>query len=325
MHTTRRSFLIGTTAALCARPVWAQQPPIDVLRIIVGFPPGGGTDVIARRLGEKLRGTYAANVIVENRSGAGGQLAVQFMKQMPADGSVVLVTPAGILGMYPHVFKRLPYDPFKDLMGLSLATSLEEGFAVGPAVPSSVTGFNEYVKWANDNPRLASYGTPGAGSLPHIVCESINRAVAGNWVHVPYRGTQPAIADMVAGQIPAGAMGMGDFLPHIKAGKLRLLATFGQKRSKFAPSVPTLTELRIAVPPSEEWFGIFLPGGTPTATVMKANAAVRAGLAQPDISEYLEQIGLEVTPSSPEELDSRLRRDSEQWGKMVRAIGYVPE
>lgn len=321
----RRSFLGAGAAALgsLALPSFA-QPALETARFITGFSAGGTSDALCRRVGARLTGSYAKSIIVENRTGAGGQIAIQAIKGMAADGSNVLQTPMSMLGIYPHIYKKLAYDPFKDVTPVSIACAFDFGFAVGPAVPASVTTVPQFLAWAKPTGR-AAFGSPAAGSVPHFIGELIGRSAGVDLQHVPYRGTQPAIQDMAGGQLQAVSGPLGDFLPHLAGGRVRLLATSGGTRSKFTPSVSTLAEQGLKDMRFSEWFGLFLPPGASPDVVQRLNAALRPALASPEVVEGLAAMGLEATSSTPEQLAQRLRADFDRWAPIVKSIGFTAD
>ncbi|MCX7275068.1 MAG: Bug family tripartite tricarboxylate transporter substrate binding protein [Burkholderiales bacterium] len=326
MKITRRQMLqsAGATtllAGLNATPR-AQGAPLDTVRIVTGFAPGGTSDTICRRVAAKLQPGYGRNVLVENRAGAGGQIAIQSLKTAPADGTTLLQTPMSMLGIYPYIYKKLAYDPIADLTPVSLGANFDFGFAVGPSVPASVRNIGEFLAWCKANPTQANFGSPAAGSVPHFIGVLIGRTAGIELKHVPYRGTQPAILDMIGGQIQAVSGPVGEFTQHVAAGKCRLLASSGSARSKFAPTVPTLVEQGFKDMAFNEWFGFYLPGKAPADVVQRANAALRAALAAPDVIEGLEVMGLEARSSSPTELAAMLKADQERWAPLIRAIGF---
>lgn len=326
MTLSRRTLLQSTAASalLGGLATRAQaQAAFETARIITGFPPGGTSDTICRRVAAKMPASYAKSTVVENRTGAGGQIAVQAMRQMPADGSVILQTPMSMLGIYPHIYKKLPYDPVADVVPCSLGCTFDFGFAVGPAVPASVRNVEEFLAWCKANPTQANFGSPGAGAMPHFMGELIGKARGVALKHVPYRGTQPAILEMIGGQIPAVSGPIGEFTQHVNAGKARLLAASGAQRSKFAPGTPTLVEQGFKDMVFSEWFGFFLPGKATPDVVGRVNAALRVSLAERETIEGLETMGLEAKSSSPAELAAMLKADFEKWGPLVKAVGFT--
>ncbi len=331
MSLTRRHFIaaagaVGATWGSAAQRAFAQTAaPLDSVRIITGFTPGGTSDTICRRVAQKLQPGYGRNVVVENRSGAGGQLAIQAVKTMANDGSVILQTPMSMLGIYPHIYKKLAYDPVADLTPVSQGAIFDFGFAVGPMVPASVRSMPDFLAWCKDNPDKANFGSPAAGSTPHFIGALAGRAAGVDVKHVPYRGTQPAIMDMIGGQVAAVSGPVGEFTQHVAAGKCRLIATTGSQRNKFAPTVPTLLEQGFKDMAFSEWFGFYLPAKAAPDVVARANAAIRAALAAPETVEGLELMGLESRSSTPAELAAMLKADTERWGPLVKTIGFTAE
>ena len=303
---------------------WAQNLP-DTARIVVGFPPGGAPDLVARRLAEQLTGKLAKAVIVDNRPGAGGRIAVDIARQSPPDGSTLLLNPAGVLTINPHIYKKLNYDPFKDFTPLSLAAVIDFGFGVGPAVPSDVKNIADFALWAKANMGKVSFGSPAAGAPPHFVGDALSRSLGLNMTHVPYRGGAPALNDLMGGQVAAVVLTLGDMIQNAKAGRLRLLASSGSARSRFAPQVATFTEQKVAGLEQRDWFGIYI-AGTPSAEVAgRVGAVVRAALGSGDYNQSLAVGGIEAASSSAEELDRLARRDLDRWESIVKASGFVAE
>lgn len=329
MSLRRRQILQSAAAAALPLPfaVRAQAggPPFDNVKIVTGFTPGGTSDTICRRVAEKLRPGYGRSVLVENRTGAGGQIAVQAMKSVPADGTTILQTPMSMLGIYPHIYRKLPYDPVADLTPVSLGAVFDFGFAVGPQVPASVTTMPEFLAWSRANPALANYGSPAAGSTPHFVGALAAKAAGVDLKHVPYRGTQPAILEMMGGQIAAVSGPVGEFTQHIPTGKCRLLATTGARRSKFAPTTATMAEQGLKDMVFGEWFGFYLPAKAAPELVRRLNAAMVEALAAPDVIAGLELMGLEAKSSTPAELAALLKADTERWGPLIKTIGFTAE
>ena len=325
MIVTRRDALTASAATLWAglsARAFAQAAPLDTVKIITGFPPGGTSDTICRRVAGKLAPGYGKSVLVENRAGAGGQIAIQSFKTAAPDGASILQTPMSMLGIYPHIYKKLQYDPVADLTPVSQGATFDFGFAVGSAVPASVHNIPEFLAWCKANPNQANFGSPAAGSVPHFIGVLIGRSAGIDLKHVPYRGTQPAILELIGGQIQAVSGPVGEFIQHVAAGKCRLLGTTGASRNKFAPTVPTLVEQGLKDMAYNEWFGFYLPAKAPPDVVQRASAALRAALAERDVVEGLELMGLESKSSTPAELAALLKADNERWGPVVKAIGF---
>ncbi|HYF42351.1 MAG TPA: tripartite tricarboxylate transporter substrate-binding protein, partial [Ramlibacter sp.] len=279
---------------------------------------------ISRRIAEKLRGSYAPNVVVENRPGAGGQIAVTALRDSPADGSVMLLTPSSMLSLYPYVYKSLPYKPLEDTQPVSLACWFNHAFGVGPAVPESVKTLRDFLAWAKANPEKANYGSPGAGSMPHLIGAVLAKQSGVDLKHVPYRGSAPGIQDLLGGQIAAMSSPVGDYMPHLRGGRLRLLAVAGQARSPFVPDAPTYREQGFQIT-AREWYGVFLPGKASADTVRRLAAAMQPALAHQDLVAGAAQLGMEVASSTPQQLASLLRADTEEWRSTIQQIGFTPE
>lgn len=325
--TLQRRHVLQLAGAALASSTWltASAQSLEQARLVTGFAPGGTSDTLCRRLAAILSGKYAKSVVVENRTGAGGQIAIQAVKASAADGSVILQTPMSMLGIYPHIYKKLAYDPLRDVTPVTLGCVFDFGFAVGPMVPATVTSIPQFLAWAKANPSLASFGSPAAGSVPHFVGVLIGRSAGVNLLHVAYRGTQPAILDMLGGQLAAVSGPVGDFLPHLASGKCRLLSTSGSARNPFAPSIATLVEQGLKDMVHSEWFGLFLPGGASAEVVQQANAALRPALASKEVVEGLAAMGLQAVSSTPAELAARLKADLTRWEPIVKSIGFTAD
>jgi tripartite-type tricarboxylate transporter receptor subunit TctC len=263
--------------------------------------------------------------VVENRTGAGGQIALSALKTAAPDGLTLLVTPMSMLGIYPATYKKLPYDPVADFQPVSQAVRFEFGFGVGPMVPATVKTLGDFVAWCKANPKDANFGSPAAGSVPHFVAELFGRAAGFDFKHVPYRGTQPAIADLMGGQVASVSGPVGEFLQHLPTGRVRLLATSGNARSKFAPTVATYAEQGFKDIVFEEWFGFYMPAKVPADVLARASTAVRNALSAPDVVDALALMGLEARPSTPVELAALLKRDTERWAPLVKTIGFTAD
>ena len=327
MRPDRRRLVQAVTALLLpalAMPTRAQTT-LETVKIITGFPPGGTSDALCRRVAAKLTPGYARSAVVENRTGAGGQIAIQGVRTLPPDGATILQTPMSMLGVYPHIYRKLAYDPVADLSPVSLGCTFDFGFAVGPSVPATVRNVAEFLAWCKANPDKANYGSPAAGSVPHFIGVLLGRSAGVDLKHVPYRGTQPAILDMIGGQVQAVCGPIGEFTQHVAAGKCRLLAATGASRSRFAPDTPTLVEQGLRDMAFSEWFGFYLPGKAPAEVVQRANAALRAALADKETADGLAVMGLEAKSSTPAELATLLDNDTRRWGPIVKAIGFTAE
>ena len=324
----RRQFVQATGAAALLAAIGEQaqaQNQPELLKIVTGFAAGGTSDTTCRRVAVQLQGSYAKTAVVENRTGAGGQIAIQFVKSAAPDGATLLQTPTSMLTIYPHIYKKLPYDPQTDLQPASLACVFDFGLAVGPAVPATVKTVPEFLAWAKANPAGANFGSPAAGSTPHFVGALLGRNGGVELKHAAYRGTQPAMLDLLGSNISAVSGPIGDLTQHLAIGKVRILGVSGSKRSRFAPDVPTYEEQGIKDCTHSEWFAFFLPAKTPADVVTRMNAALRTALAHKDVVDGLGTFGLEAMSSSPAELAELVRRDTAKWGPIVKAIGFTAE
>lgn len=326
---TRRQFIqvLSSCAALGGLvPLMARGQSLEQVRIYYGFPPGSAGDSVARRVGERLGGSaYTRNpAVVENKPGAGGRIALEQLKNAPADGSVIALAPLSTVAVYPHIYPRLTYAP-KDFAPISIAAIVHHGLAIGPLVPASVKTLQDFLAWAKANPRDASYGSPGAGSTPHFLGALLGINSGVELKHIPYRGTAPGVADAVGGQVAAMVSPHGDFLAHQKTGKLRILATSGRQRSPFVPDVPTFTELGFPELTSEEWFGFYAPAKTPRPVLNAANAAINAALKDKAVIDSLQLVGLIPHASTMEEMARWQQSDFEIWGPLTKKIGFTAD
>ena len=314
----------GAGLAMMSRSAWAQALP-DAARIIVGFPPGGAPDLVARRAADQLIGKLARAVIVDNRPGAGGRIAADIARQAPTDGLTLLLNPAGMLVINPHIYKKLNYEPFKDFTPLSLAAIVDFGFGVGPGVPAQVQTLADFAAWAKANPGRISYGSPAAGSPPHFVGDALNRSLGLGMAHIPYRGGAPALTDLVGGRLDALVLTLGDMVQHARAGKLRLLASTGPARSRFSPQVPTFAEQKVAGLDHRDWFGMYIAGKPSPAALSRVTPVVRSALSSRDFVLALNNSGIEAAAGSAQELDLLARADSDYWAPIVKASGFVAD
>jgi tripartite-type tricarboxylate transporter receptor subunit TctC len=322
MTLDRRQFIaLGAASAL---PGLALAQNLETARVLCGFPAGGTTDAVSRRIADKLRGAYAKTVLVENKPGAGGRLAVEELTRSAPDGSTLLLTPAAMITLYPHVYSKLTYG-INDVTPVCTACIISFGFGVGPMVPESVKNLKDFIAWAKANPALANYASPGAGSPPHFLGALLSKESGVELRHVPYRGSAPGVQDLIGGQVASMSSPIGDYLPHLKGGKLRLLATSGPKRSRFAPDVATYTEQGFKALEMQEWYGFFLPGKAAPEVVSRAATAIRAAVAMPDVAESFAQLGFEPYANTPAEIAKAVKDENAGWAPIVKRVGFTPE
>jgi tripartite-type tricarboxylate transporter receptor subunit TctC len=322
-HFAQAGLSVLATGAL-QLPASAQERP-DVARVLCGYPAGGSVDVVCRKLADRLAGGYARTAMVESRTGAAGRLAVEALKAAPADGSVLLVTPASVLTMYPHIYRPLGYDVFADLAPVGIVAQTGFALAVGPAVPVSVRNVEDFARWCRANPASAHCGNAGAGSLPHFLAMLLAREERLDLVHVPFRGGLAAMQAVAGGQASAAFATESAAIALEQAGKLRVLATSGQERSPFLPQAPTFQEQGLRALTQREWFAAFMPSRAPAGAVSGAAAVLAAGLRDPDLKEVWQKLGLLAEGSTSLELQLALRREYDFWGPVIRASGFKAE
>jgi tripartite-type tricarboxylate transporter receptor subunit TctC len=326
---SRRRFL-ATSAAGLASALSGMSPqlfaqPGKTARIVVGFPAGGGTDVIARLIGEKLRGSYAPAVIVENKVGAAGRIAIDFVRNSDPDGSTMLFTPDFPMTVYPHSFRKLSYDPLRDFTPVATCAKSTLCVSAGPGLPSNINTVAEFVQWCRANPKQASYATTSAGATPHFTGVMLSRASGVEMTAVHYKGGAPALQDLLGGQVPMSVNPIGEVLPYVKSGKLRVLAVTGAKRSTFLPDVPNMVESGYKDIVVEAWLGFFVPSKTPADVVARLAAAIGDAARGDDVTQSFLKFGNETSVATGPNFVSLLRSDIDRWGPVVKASGFTAE
>jgi len=328
--TTRRTF-VRTAAALAGagalHPFAALAQALENVKIVNGFPAGGTADTTSRRVGEKIGGTpYSRQAaVVENRPGAGGRIACETVKNAAPDGATLLLTPYSCMSIYPHIYRTLSYDPFRDFVPVSIAAVMTHALTVGPLVPASVRTVRDFLAWAKANPDKANYGSPAAGSTPHFLGALLGMSSNVELKHVPYRGSLPAVADMIGGTLASTSTPIGDALANHRAGKVRILATSGPQRTPFTPDVLTYAEQGFPQLTTEEWFGFYAPARTPASVVANANGAINQALRDRSVVDSLALMGLVARGSTSAEMDKSQRDEHTRWGPLVQQVGFTAE
>jgi tripartite-type tricarboxylate transporter receptor subunit TctC len=319
-----RRAALGLLAAGAAAPAVRAQTVGRTSRIVIGFPPGGSSDVVARLYAEKLRGRYAPQVIVDPRPGAAGRIAVEAVKAAEADGTVILQTPASMLTVQPHVFPReVRYDALTDFIPVSTVCSFPFGFGVPVAHPART--LDQWVAWAKAQGAEVPWASPAAGSVPHFTGIMLGRKLGLRLTHVPYRGGAPAVQDVIAGRLPLFIGVLSEMLPHHNSG-LRIIAVTSERRFAKLPDVPTLAELGHPERSAEEWFGALVPANTPAATVAGLHAAIRTAAADPELVAALDRLEfLPTVSATPADFAARIRAERDAWRTVVRESGFTPE
>jgi len=320
---TRRA-LMGAGLTIAAPALLQAQTVSRNARIIVGFPAGGSSDIVARIYAERLRGVYAPNVIVEGRVGAAGRIAVEFVKDADKDGTTFLQTPASMLTLQPHLFPRdVRYDALTDFIPISTVCTFPFAFCVPTAHPAR--NLAEFATWARAQPNEIPYASPAAGASPHFMGLILAQALGIRMTHVPYRGAVPAVQDLIAGRLNAFMGVLGDVAPHNGVG-LRILALSSATRNPRFAEVPTFQELGLPALTKSEWFGALLPAGTPAPVVQGLFNAISQIGTSPEMRVALERLEFGVGVSeSPAAFAALIRREREEWGPIVLASGFTPE
>ena len=321
---SRRDLLLAAAAAAVSSRAWPQTTK-KTLRIIVPFPAGGGTDVLARIVAEKLKDNYAPAVIVENKVGASGRTGVEAVKNADPDGTTLLFTPDFLMTVYPHSFKKLSYDPLTDFIPIQLIARSGLALAAGPALPSEVKTVRQYVDWVRANPARSHYATTAAGGTPHFVGVMLARDAKLQLSPVHYKGGAPALQDLMGGQIPVSVNPISELLPQLAGGKVRVLAVTAPQRSKFLPDVPTMAESGFPDIVINPWLGFFAPARTPADVVKRLANGIADACAFGDSQRSFIKMGMEPVAMTPVGFRAVLQQDLERWGPIVKASGFSAE
>ena len=321
-----RSILLAALIAPCTCPTAAQTPagnyPNKQIRMIVPFAAGGPTDAIARAIGQKLTETWGQPVVVDNRPGAGGNIGTELAAKSPADGYTLFIgTVANAINQ--SLFTRLPFDFVRDFAPVTQNYVTGLILAVHPSLP--VTSVRELIALAKARPGELSYSSSGVGGTPHLSGELFNTMAGVKMVHVPYKGSAPAMADLLGGHVQLTFDNMLTVLPQVKAGKLRGLAVTLPSRSPLAPELPTVAESGLKGFEVKSWNGVVAPTGTPREIIARLNAEIVRILRQPDLREKFLVQGVELVPTTPEEFGAFIRQDIAKWAKVIALSGARPE
>ena len=313
-------------ATLVAGAAWGAQPagndyPNRPIRYVVGFAPGGGTDIVARAISVKLTEAWGQQVVVDNRPGAGTIIGTDIVAKSPADGYTILHASASF-SINPSLQKKLPYDP-KDLVAVMQSAMQPYVFVVHPTVPAR--NVKEFIALAKAKPNTLNFGSPGTGSGGHLAVELFKMTTQTDMVHVPYRGGAPALTDLLGGQIQFMFPTVLTVAQHMKGGRLRGIAMTSAKRSMALPDLPTVAESGVPGFEVTSWNGIMAPRGTPPAILAKINRDANKALGSPDVHEKLVADGAEPVGGSPEVFSNQINRDLAKWAKVIKAAGVKPE
>lgn len=311
-----RALLLATAVTIgSASAAWAQTFPAKPVKILVGFAAGGAMDIVARTVGQKVSASIGQPVVVENKPGAGSNIAIRALIDSPPDGYTVMLVANG-LAANPALYDPAPFDPERDVVPVALVARLP--VVIAASATSDLSSLAKLVAAAKAKPGAVNYATPGNGSTPHLAVELFARAAGISLSHVPYKGGAPAINDVLGGQLPLVAVNAVEVLPHVKAGRLRVLAALSAERVATLPDAPTIAESGYPGFEASVWHAFIAPRGTPAATVEQLSAEIRKALASPDVKERLAALGAEVSPSGPEALGAMVRAERERYGRLIR-------
>lgn len=317
MH--KRALLLAGLALTLAAPTLQAQSDRPPLKILVGFPPGGSADTLARMLAEKLREPLGQAVVVENKPGAAGRIAIDQLKNAAPDGNTVLVMPSGPVVLFPLVYKKLGYDVDRDLAPVSQLAGFQFSVVSGPK--SNVKNVAEMLAKVKADVSVANFGTSGNGTVPHFLGVMLGQAAGVELQHIPYQGGAPAMTALLGGQVGFNIDVVSESLEQHRAGKVRAIAVAGATRSPLLPDVPTLREQGVPMD-ATAWFAMYGPGSLPRAQAQRIQQAVASAMKDPGLRKRLEDIGLEIIASTPEQLAAVQKADLEKWSKPVKATGY---
>ena len=307
--------------ALVASSAFAQYPSKPVT-IVVGFEPGGGTDTTARIIQGPLGEQIGQQVVVENRAGAGGNIAVDYVAKQAPDGYIIVLANVGALAVNPHILKT-PYDPLKDLLPISMAAEFANVLVVQPGL--GINTVADYVKAAKEKPGTITYASSGIGGAGHLAGELLRSMAKIDIVHVPYKGGGPAMQGFLGGQVASFFATPISSVSQIRAGKAKAVATTGSKRAALMPDVPTVAEAGYQGYEALNWYGFLAPKGTPKDIIERLNKEIVKALANPQVVSALNKTGTEPKSSTPEEFAAYLKREYDTWGKVVKEAGIKPQ
>jgi len=324
MH--RRTFIAAAGAACAAASglAFAQDAyPSRPIRLIVGYAPGGSADMAARLLAERLGAELKQPVIVENRAGAGGNIGGEAVARAAADGYTLLMAAAAQIVVNPSLYPKMSFSPVKDLAPISLVQNEHNLMVVHPSVPAK--NLKEFIAYAKANPDKVSFASPGNGTPAHLAGELMNQMAGLKMLHVPYKGTGPAMADLLAGNVTLAIDNMPPYLPQVKAGKLRALAVASLERAKAAPDIPTIAESGLPGYSVSAWKGLMAPAGTPRPVIARLHEAVVKALASPELQKRMIETGAEPVGNTPEQFGAFIQEESRKWSALVKSTGTVLE
>ena len=320
---SRRHLLAAAIALLAGATAQAQDYPNRPIKVVVAFPPGGPTDFVGRLLADKLKDFLGQAVIIENKAGANGAIGASEVARSAPDGYTLFLTTSGAVTITPNLRTDTPYDTLRDFAPITRVVNVDEVLVVRPAL--GVSSAKDLVAMAMTKPGTLAFASTGVGSPPHLSLELLQASAGVKFVHVPYRGAAPAITDLLGGNVTAMFADAPVLLPQIQAGRLKPLAVASTQRNPVLPDVPTLAEEGYANTVCNNWYGLLAPAKTPPAIIARLNRAMKAALADPDISAKLLKVGAVPAATTPEEFGQFLRDEIARWGKVIRERGIKEE
>lgn len=312
----RRQCLIATAAGLAAPAVWAQATPPKTIKLVVPFPPGGSTDILARAVGTRLGTQLGVTVVIENRGGAGGSVGAGEVARAAADGATLMMGHIGTLAINPSIYPRLPYDPIKSFAPLALVAKVPNVLVVNEKSPAA--DLKAFIAQAKAAPGRLTYASGGNGSAAHITFEFLKQQTQTFLLHIPYRGAAPAINDVLAGQVDAIFTGTPALIAPIRSGRLRPLAVSSAQRIPTLPEVPTVAESGYPGFEADQWYGIVAPAGLPAPLVQLYNTEINKALLSPEVSRTLNNEGAVPTPTTPQALAQLIAAEIPRWAQVIR-------
>jgi tripartite-type tricarboxylate transporter receptor subunit TctC len=320
-------MLLGVAAVLSAwsdlSRVEAQTYPNHVITIVIPFAPGGSTSIVGRVIADRMGQLLGQNIILDHRPGAGGTVGTKYVSKSDPDGYTLLLGYTGTLAIGPSLYKEVGYDPTRDFAPIGMIGNAPSVVAVHPSFP--VKSIPELIAYAKANPGKVNFGSAGVGSVNHITGEYFARSAGITLVHIPYKGTGPALTDLLGGHIPMALAPIPPVHANVEAGALRALAVTGKNRSSLMPDVPTIAEMGLSGFEASLYYGLVAPPGTPRPIIDKLNTALRDALASDEVKQQLGADGTEITPSSPEEYAAFIGKDEKKWSELVKASGVEQE
>src|SRR3954469_13605191 len=323
MRTWKLLCSAAAALALSCASAHAQTWPTRAITLVIPFAPGGSTSIVGRGIADKMSELLGEKVVVDNRPGAGGTVGTRAVAKSEPDGYTLVLGYTGTLAIGPSLYKNVGYDPRKDFAPIGLIGNAPNSLVVHPSFPAKTIG--ELIAYAKANPGKVNFGSAGAGTVSHITGEYFAASAGIKLVHIPYKGTGPALTDLLGGHIPMAFAPIPASHPNVSAGKLRALAVTSTVRSSLMPDVPTMAEAGLPGFDASLYYGLAAPAGTPRPIIDKLNKALREALGSEEVKRQLTQDGTEITPGSPEDYAALIDKDEKKWSQLLKASGVAPE